>query len=186
MSAARQLIITAAAVGISGSRTPSLASLAALRSLAALVPSSAAVLVGDAAGIDSAAAALLPQARIFQVGAHGSPRAPYRAQLVARSIACVQACARAGGLWCSFPARPAPASLAPSAKPAATFGGFGSGTWSALALALGLGLPCLVYTPAPLQPPAAWPLAALGRGWFLAQPGALAQHAATVQQLLLF
>ena len=58
MSAARQLITTAAAVGISGSRTPSPASLAALRSLAALVPACAVVLVGDAQGIDSAAAAL--------------------------------------------------------------------------------------------------------------------------------
>lgn len=94
-------------------------------------------MVGDATGIDSAAAALLPQARIFQVGAHGSPRAPYRAQLVARSVACVQACARAGGVWCAFPGRPAPAALVPSRSSAKCFG-HGSGTWSSLALALSL------------------------------------------------
>ncbi len=185
MSAARQLITPAAAVGFSGSRTPSAASLRALRSLAALVPACAAVMVGDAQGIDSAAAALLPQALIFRVGQHGSPRAPYRAQLVARSIACVQACARAGGVWCAFPGRPAPAALVPSHSSAKCFG-HGSGTWSSLALALGLGLACVAFLPAELAMPAALPLAPIGNGWHVAQPGALAQQAATIQQLLLF
>lgn len=187
MSAARHTITTARAVGISGSTTPSAASLRALAALAALVPAHAAVMVGDARGIDSAAAALLPRALIFRVGQHGSALAPFRAQLATRSIACVQATQRARGVWCAFPGRPAPPTLAPSHRPAKCFAGHGSGTWSSLALALGVGLPCIVYTPAEAAPPAAWQLQPLGNGWYFAPPAALAQpSAATVQQLLLF
>lgn len=180
-AAVLQLLAAAPAVGISGSRTPGPFSLAALVSLAACVPASASVLVGDASGIDTSAVRYLPRASVFQVGAYGSPHAPFRAQLAARSIACVQACAAAGGVWCAFPARPAPAGLAPSSRPAVCFGGFGSGTWSSLALALGLGLPAVMFSALP--PPRGWGLLPAAPGWFVAAPVA---RPAAAQQLALF
>lgn len=162
-----QLIGPASALGISGSREPGRASLAALAQLAALLPPTRAVLVGDASGIDRRAAELLPQARVLHAADYGSGPGSF----AARSIACVRACAAGGGVWCAFPSAPAPAGLRPSARASACFGGFGSGTWASLALALGLGLPSVLFLPAG-APPAGWGLVAAGGGWFIAEPPA--------------
>jgi hypothetical protein len=91
---------------------------------------------------------------------------------VARSVACVRACAAARGVWCAFPAQACPTGLRPSVQASACFAGFGSGTWASLALALGLGLPAVVFLPAGVQAPAGWGLAAAGAGWHTGQPPA--------------
>jgi len=161
-----QLISGAPAVGISGSRRPAPASLVALAALVAQLPAGALVVVGDAPGIDRRAAKLLPQAWVFRAASYGVVRGAF----AARSIACVQACAGAGGVWCAFPAGPAPAGLRPSASAAACFAGFGSGTWAALALAVGLRLPVVVYLPADVPAPAGWALVVADPGWYTFQP----------------
>lgn len=171
--AIHQLITSVPALGISGSRAPAPASLSALAALAAAIPAGSAVLVGDAPGIDRRAVQLLPQAQVFAAAAFGTARTPGHARLVARSVACVRACAAARGVWCAFPAQPCPAGLQPSARPSACFVGFGSGTWASLALALGLGLPSVLFLPAG-APPAGWGLSAVGGGWWVVQPPA--QH----------
>lgn len=165
-----QLVSAAPAAGISGSRAPAPASLAALGALAAALPAAAPVCVGDAAGIDRAAARLLPRAQVFTMAQHSPAGAPFRARLAARSLACLQACAAAGGLWCAFPASPAPAGLRPAASAAACFAGYGSGTWAALALALGRGLPIVAFIPCGAA--AGWALTPAGGGWFAARAAA--------------
>lgn len=166
-SAVVQLISLAPALGISGSREPARASLAALAELAALAPTGAAMFVGDAPGIDRRAGELLPQARVFRVAAYGVGPGAF----AARSIACVRGCAAASGVWCAFPAQACPVGLRPSARPSACFAGFGSGTWASLALALGLALPAVLFLPTG-APPVGWGLVAVGGGWFVAEPPA--------------
>lgn len=161
-----QLVSAAPALAFSGSRRPARASLQALAALVAALPAGIPVLVGDAPGIDQRAAALLPHARVLHASAYGSGPGSF----AARSIACVRACAAATGLWCAFPARPAPAALRPSARSSACFAGFGSGTWASLAFAIGSALPAIVYLPAGVPAPADWDLVALSDGWHLFQP----------------
>ncbi len=160
-------------VGDEVDNTPSLASLAAVAQIAVVIPASTPVVVGDAAGIDQRARQLVPSARVFFASDYGNERRSF----AARSIACVQACASAGGVWCSFPRGPAPASLRPSSG-SACFAGYGSGTWASLAFALGLGLGVVVFLPSDVAAPAGWPLSPAGGGWFVAQP--------PTQQLTLF
>lgn len=162
-----QLVTSAPALGISGSREPARASLAALAQLAALVPAGCAVVVGDAPGIDRRAGELLPQARVFHVADYGVGPGAF----AARSIACVQACAGLGGVWSAFPAQACPVGLRPSARPSACFAGYGSGTWASLALALGFGLPAVLFLPAG-APPAGWGFVAVDGGWFIVEPPA--------------
>jgi len=166
--AVRALVAAAPAFGFSGSRAPiPPASLAALRALARVVPSSAPVAIGDASGIDTAARALFPAYVPFDAAA----RVP--SILAARSSACVAWVAARAGLWCSFPARPAPAGLLPSSSPSRAFAGLGSGSWASLALAVGVGVPCLVFLPATLVAPAPFQLVLLEGGWFSHQPAAV-------------
>lgn len=165
-SSISQLIGGALAIGISGSRRPAPVSLAALAALVAQLPADVPVLVGDAPGVDRRASELLPQARVFHVASYGAGSGAF----AARSIACVQACASARGVWCAFPAGPAPAGLRPSARSSACFAGFGSGTWASLAFALGLGLPAVVYLLANVSAPAGWALVAVGDGWHMFEP----------------
>lgn len=167
------LLASAPVVGFSGSRAPAPASLAAVAQAVAALPAGAVVVIGCAAGVDQAARALVPSARVLRASSFGSGRGSF----AARSIACVRACA--GGAWCSFPAGPAPAGLRPSSSAAACFAGFGSGSWASLALALGLGLGAVVFLPASVAPPAGWGLVGASGGWFVAQP-------APLQQLALF
>jgi len=160
------LLADASCVGFSGSRSPSPASLAALGLAVAALPSGVPVLVGDAFGIDLRVRELIPAARVFVA----NPRTPQ--QLVGRSIACIQACTAARGIWCAFPARPAPSGLWPSSSASACFSGLSSGTWASLAFALGLGLAAGVYLPAGVVAP--WPaLAPASARWFVAQAPAV-------------
>ncbi|MEI6776217.1 MAG: hypothetical protein WCK70_04920 [Chloroflexales bacterium] len=161
------LLSSAAALGISGSRRPPAASLAALSAALCAAPTGIPVLVGDAQGIDARARQIRPSARVFVAADHGDGPQSF----ATRSITCVRATVAAGGIWCAFPASPCPAGLAPSASSRRAFSGHGSGTWASLALALGLGLPTLVYLPPGV--PAPWSaLSAIEGGWWSSAPAA--------------
>ena len=143
------------AFGFSGSRSPGGAiPVSALSAAAGAVPSGSPVFVGCAAGVDAFFRRAFPSAEVFAVssGRWGSGRGAF----AARSVACVRAVAAAGGLWVSFPAFACPAGLRPSSSQSRCFSGFSAGTWSSLALALGSGVPCLVFSPAGV--PAGWGL----------------------------
>jgi hypothetical protein len=162
-------MVGAAAVGFSGSRAPTSASVAAAR--AAVAVATRPILVGDQRGIDATVRSARAGAQVF----HAASSAP--GHLAARSIAVVRACAALGGVWAAFPAAPCPTGLWPSSVASACFSGRGSGTWASLAFAIGLGLPAVVYLPAGVAAP--WSvLVAAGAGWFVVQPLA--------QQLALF
>lgn len=148
---------SASVVGFSGSRRPAGAvPSTALFSAIACVPKSAKVVVGCATGVDAVVRLACPHAQVFAVasGQFGQGKSAF----VHRSIACVQAVAAAGrsGLWVSFPASACPAGLLPSPSNSRCFSGFRSGSWASLALALGLGVPCLVFSPCGV--PAGWGL----------------------------
>lgn len=164
---AAAILAGAAALGVSGSRRPSAASLSALAVALRAAPSAVPVLVGDAAGIDAHARQIRPGARVFVAADYGDGPQSF----AARSIACVRATVAAGGIWCAFPASPCPAGLAPSASSRRMFAGYGAGTWSSLALAVGLGLSALVYLPSGV--PAPWAaLTAIQGGWWSSAPAA--------------
>jgi len=170
------LLASAAAVGFSGSRAPTRASVAAAR--AAVAVAARPILVGDQRGIDTVVQSACAGAQVF----HAASRQP--GHLAARSIAVVRTCAVLGGAWAAFPATACPAGLRPSSSSSACFSGLGSGTWSSLAFAIGLGVVVAIFLPpvaaglAPVLPPASWGLVAAGAGWWVAQPQA--------QQLELF
>lgn len=155
----RQQFRTAPVVGIGGSRAPGAASLRALGQVLPLIPATAPVYVGCASGIDAAVRSARPGARVFRAGS-SRPGA-----LARRSIRCVRAVAQAGGVWVSFPGRACPSGIRPSRSASACFSGGGSGSWASLALAAGLGRPCLVFLPRSVQPPSSFGLQPLGRGW---------------------
>lgn len=165
------LVSSSPVVGFSGSRSPSVASLAAVSAVAALVSGS--VAVGCARGVDLAVRGLFPSASVFAVssGAWGSGRGAF----AARSSAFVRALASGGGCLLSFPASSCPFGLFPSRSSSRCFGGFGAGSWSSLAFALGLGVPCAVFLPVGVLCPPAWGLVAVGGGWFVSAPPAVSQ-----------
>jgi hypothetical protein len=138
-------------VGVSGCRSCASASASASAFVSSL-PASLPVFVGCASGVDSAARAARPSARVFRVSVSGgSPSfggASGRAAFAARSAAFLGALSASGGLLVSFPSRPCPAACVPSRS----FAGFGSGSWGSVCMALGLGLPVLVFVPASLGP----------------------------------
>jgi hypothetical protein len=169
-SLVRRLLVSAPAVGFSGSRSAGPACLAACRAVLPLVRG--AVFVGCAAGLDAAVRAAVPSASVLSASSFGAASVG-RGAFAARSVALVRAVVAAGQgaasspVWVSFPGRACPAGLAPCAAPARCFSGLGSGSWAALAFAAGLGLPCLVFLPAGVSAPAGWGFRLLGRGWFL-------------------
>lgn len=110
-------------IGFSGSRAPSVASVCALRSVLAALPSEVSVVVGCASGIDALVRSACPSARVFQARDYGIGRGA----LAARSIACVRAVAAAGGVWVSFPDAPCPAGLRPSSSLSACLRATGRG-----------------------------------------------------------
>lgn len=168
-----QFFCSCTVVGFSGSRRPdgAVSSKALLGAIAA-VPSSAKVVVGCATGVDAVVRLACPRAQVFSVasGQFGQGKSAF----ARRSIACAKEVAVAGsaGLWVSFPSRSCPSGLLPSASSSCCFSGSGSGTWASLALAVGLYIPCLVFLPAGVVPPAGWGLALVPGcdGWFSSVP----------------
>jgi hypothetical protein len=125
-------------VGFSGSRRLSADWAPLVGALVGSLPASAGVLVGDAAGADALVRQAAPAARVF-VAASFVPAA-----LVARSVALVQALERqpAPRWLVVLPGCPCPSGILPAAVWRS--GSPASGSWSAAALAAGLGIPVLV------------------------------------------
>lgn len=170
------------AFGVSGSRSCAVASGLA-GSLVRCLPVGVSVLVGCAAGVDSAARSV-SVARglalyVFSVSAF--PASTFAASLALRSSACVRACVSASGLWCSFPSGSCPGIIRPSSS---WVSGSGSGSWASLALAVGLGSACLVCLPSGIPAPrwfAAAGFVCLAGSWFYR-----AAQSAPAPQLSLF
>ncbi len=113
------------------------------------------VAVGCAAGADALVRSAAPGALVFSVasGRFGSGRSSF----ARRSVALVRAVAAsgAGAAFAGFVSSSCPAGLLPSRSWRA--GACVSGSWSALALAVGLGLPVFVFRCAPgVVLPSAW------------------------------
>jgi hypothetical protein len=154
------------AVGFSGSRSLLPCSAAALRRVSRFVSPAASVFVGCARGADELCRSLFPAASVLSASSFGRGRGSF----AARSVACVRSVASSGGCWVSFPCSPCPVGLLPSSSSSRCFGGFGSGSWSSLALAVGLGVPCLVFLPPAVPCPVGWPLVSVGGGWWVFRP----------------
>lgn len=108
------------------------------------------VLTGCAAGSDAFVRAAVPSAQVFEVasGLYGRGRAAY----AKRSIAMVNALGELPyPILIAAPVGDCPEALSPSDKGRECFGGFGTGTWSSAAYALGSGIP--VFLPDGITPP---------------------------------
>jgi len=141
------LVFSFPAVGFSGSRH---SSSSASSSAAAFLPSvasfSGSVGVGCASGVDSLVRSAFPSAVVFSVSSFLVGGRVSRASFALRSSALVQWVAASSGLLVVFPSAVCPAGVFPSAS----FRGFGSGSWGSAALAVGLGVPVLLFVPASL------------------------------------
>ncbi len=166
VSALSCLIHSARVVGVSGSRAPSPGCIRAVswavRQFAPGVP----VVTGCMSGIDQVARGA-PSALVFRASSYGRGRGSF----ARRSTAVVQHVHRSGwagggpgALWVSAPGRACPQGLAPSPHSSACFAGYGSGSWASLALALGLGIPALVWLPSGIAPPSGWGLSLVFAG----------------------
>ncbi|MDQ3749699.1 MAG: hypothetical protein M3367_11940 [Acidobacteriota bacterium] len=135
-------------VGFCGSRSLG-SSFAPLVSscVSAVVAAGRGVAVGCASGADrftlSAARASGASVSLFSASSFGSGRGSF----ARRSAALVSAVAVSGsgcGLF-AFVSSPCPSALAPSSVASRCFAGFGSGSWASVALAVGLGVPVVVF-----------------------------------------
>lgn len=135
-------------VGFSGSRSLSGAPFALCRALSSSAAGAGlSVLVGCAAGADRAARLGAPSAVVFRVVGSG------RSAFVSRSCRFVRALSVAPSpVLVSFPGCSCPAGL----RPAASWVSCGSGSWSSAALAVGLGVPLVLFLPAGSSPPWGW------------------------------
>ena len=173
VSALSRLLASAPVVGISGSRAPSPASAFVCRWAVGQLAPGASVVTGCARGIDGVARLAVPSARVVRASAFGAGRGA----LAARSVAVVRAVAAGGpsALWLAFPSGPCPPGLVPTRSSSACFSGHGSGTWASAALAVGLGVPALVFLPSGVAAP---PASGAG-AWLLAPvPGCAGRRGA--------
>lgn len=117
------------AFAFSGSRN-SLECVEAMSHIIPLIPQNSTIIVGDCKGVDAAARKAFPRANVFFAACFGGilPR---------RSAAVVEACVEEKGLFCAFPSGRCPKGLVPNPKVHGCFKGFGTGTWSSIALAIG-------------------------------------------------
>lgn len=159
-----QFVSSASVVGFSGSRS-SLPPFAVQSLVFSAVPSSCAVSVGCARGLDALVRSAFPSASVFRASSFGSGSWAF----AQRSVALVSSLSSARfSVFVSFPAVACPAGLFPSPVSRSCFCGLGSGSWASLAFAVGLGLPCFLWLPSGVLPPAGWGFVSLGGGWFFA------------------
>lgn len=132
-------------VAFSGSRLCGSSAAVSCRAFLPLVSAfSGSVGVGCASGVDRVVRSAFPLALVFRVGSFPVGGRVCRASFARRSSALVSWCASRGGLLVAFPLGACPAGVVASSS----FGGRGSGSWGSVALALGLGAPVLVVSPA--------------------------------------
>lgn len=151
-------------VGFSGSRRGCVAAscqVALQVALSAVAASGAAVSVGCARGVDSSVRSVFPAARVFRAAEFGSGARSF----ALRSEAFVRALAAEGGVLVAFPGRAAPSGLRPCRS---WPWGVGSGSWGSVALAVGLGVPVLLWLPVGCSVSAAR-FRAVGGGWFVSR-----------------
>lgn len=133
-----------ALVGFCGSRLLCSAHAPLVRAVvASVMRSERGVAVGCASGADRLVRVAAPDARVFRASAFGDGRASF-----ARRSAAMVAALLASGAGCglvAFVSSACPAALSPSSSPSACFAGFGSGSWASVALAVGLGVPVVVF-----------------------------------------
>lgn len=139
-----EVLMSAPLIGFCGSRSLAPRWRACVAgAVAGVVAAGAGVAVGCAAGADALVRSAAPGAAVFSVapGRFGSGRAAF----ARRSVACVRAVASSGqgAAFAGFVSASCPAGLVPSSGWRA--GAVVSGSWSALALAAGLGLPVFVF-----------------------------------------
>lgn len=125
------------------------------------------IAVGDARGVDTACRLAIRGYVPFNVEDY--PGGSIRSRLARRSQACVRFVAGSdAALWVSFPAGACPAECVPSRY----WPKGGSGSWSSLAMAIGLGCPVIMWLPEGIVAP--WRrFACLGGGWWYAASGSL-------------
>jgi hypothetical protein len=143
--------MASALVGFGGSRALSSSWCAAVASVvASVVGAGRGVAVCSGGGASAFVRAACPSAVVFAPAFAGVGALP------ARASACVRACAASGpgSGWVAFVSGPCPAGVVPasawrSGRPA-------SGSWAEVALAVGLGLPVVVFwcAPGPVALPA--------------------------------
>lgn len=160
------LLAGASSVGFSGSRSVVPPSFVSALVFGAVSPS-ALVSVGCARGFDSLVRSAFPSCVVWWARAFGVGRASFarRSSAFVRSLAC-----SSGSVLVSFPAVACPAGLLPSASASACFGGFGSGSWAGVALAVGLGVPVVLWLPVGVVPPASFGFVPAGGGFFVFRP----------------
>ena len=166
----KELLETHKQIGISGTRSPNpnLKNYAE-RVIQRLVKATTAnIITGCANGIDEIARQMTPRSRLqtYKVSTGEFGTGPSAFAL--RSIRVVETIQEKKGIWLSFPGKPCPTGLMPSERPSDCFCGKGSGSWAALALAIGKGLISLVYLDT-TPPPPEWPLQQLQgyQGWYI-------------------
>lgn len=158
-------------VGFSGSRSvvPQLA----LCGVLPFVPAGVPVHVGCARGVDSWVRSFVPGAVVFSAAAWGSGAASF----ARRSSALVGSLVSGGGTLVAFPGCGCPVGLVPCGS---WPWGVGSGSWGSVALAVGRGVPVLLWLPVGVVPPCggrsgrfpflpAWGFEPLGSGWFFSR-----------------
>ncbi len=131
------LIIKFPVVGFSGSRNPNCqASNSVSTFLPHLSSYSGTIGVGCAKGVDNIVRSYFPQSLVFKVHPPINRKA-----FALRSTRLVKWVHSSNGLLIAFPSANCPAGVVPSLS----FHGFGSGTWGSIALAIGMGVPVLVF-----------------------------------------
>ncbi len=157
-------------VGFSGRRFCSASVAGLVGRVVRGLPSSVSVAAGCALGVDAAArsacsASGSAPSRSCRVFSAASFAGSFRGRLVARSCAFVRFLASAGGCLVVFPGRVCPARVVPGSS---WVSGGGSGSWASAALAVGLGVPVVVWLPGGVSAPS-WlrPLAGFS-GWWVA------------------
>ena len=129
-------------VAFSGSRVGSSSASVSCRAfLPVLGGFSGSVGVGCASGVDSFVRSAFPSACVFSVSSFLVGGHVCRSSFALRSSALVSWCASSGGLLVAFPLGACPSSV----RVSSSFGGFGSGSWGSVALAVGFFLLVLVF-----------------------------------------
>lgn len=154
-------------VGVAGARSG--VGAAAAGQLAAAAAAAGAVVFTTCGRGAPAAAAGVPGARVWRVSSPQFTPLPVRARFAARASAFVRALAAAPApVLLAWPSCPAPAGLRAGLR---SWQSCGSGTWSEVALAFGLGVPVVVFGQQP--PPSFGPAVSFLGGWLVQPPPSL-------------